>query len=91
MSALLYEVVLIKLLGTFEAVIGRLLSEITGWMVGPFLTRVPVGPALREFILPRGRGGAGVIAAVCLFCVWLRSANIWRRVSLLWRRASQSS
>ena len=66
-SALLYEVVLVILFGTFEAVIaGRLLGEITGWAVGLFLTRVPFLPARRDFYLSMTLGGAGVIMVVGL-------------------------
>jgi O-antigen/teichoic acid export membrane protein len=66
-SALLFEVVLIKAFGTFEAVIaGRLLGEMTALALVIYMTRVAFRPALRDFLL-----AVSVCATVVMMVVGL--------------------
>jgi len=51
-SALVFEVALIKLFGSFEAVIaGRLLGELVALAVVIYMTRLAFRPALRDFVV----------------------------------------
>ncbi len=70
-SALLFEVVLIKIFVTFDSVLaGRLLGELTAMAVVIYMTRVPFRPAQRDFLL-----SASVGATVALIIAGLTYAT----------------